>query len=207
MTYDPRRGASAYLGMDDGDEEQTGDFLADCQPSPARPEASRVRTARPTDVPATVQRPSQAPRRAMVPVPAPARQAPVAVPSPRRDPYDDPYAAPAPAPRRLAGPLAALESFALHLLALVLRLGAIFLAFLVVASSVLSGSLRARLVSSLNLAPLLVPPALLGQFVVETPFGGVFRGDLAIASIILFCADWFCMRFSTSLRERRERGA
>lgn len=206
MTYDPRQGASTYLGMEDDEEDLTTAAHVDGTTSSGRTNATGSNAGRTTGVPATVRRPSQAPRRAVAPAPAPLPyRAPVAVPSPQQRPYEAPR--PAPARGRIAGPLTALESFSLHLLALVLRLGAIFLSFLVVASSVLSGSMRAQLVSSLNMAPLLVPPALLGQFVVETPFGGVFRGDLAIASIILFCADWVCMRFSTSLRERRERGA
>ena len=208
MTYDPRRGGSTYLGME-ADEDLTSEEPSYDRPAPsAAADAVLPRTTRPTDVPATIRRPSQAPRRAVAPAPAPAsRRVPVAVPSPQQRPYEAPRPQVVPRQPRRSRPLAALESFSLRLLALVLRLGAIFLAFLVVASTVLSGSLRAQLVSSLNMAPLLVPPALLGQFVVETPFGGVFRGDLAIASIIFFCADWVCMRFSTSLRERRERGA
>lgn len=98
-----------------------------------------------------------------------------------------------------------IRATALFMLALLLRAGAILLAVLVVASAFLTGSSRATLIGALNLTPLLVPSALLGQFVMETPFGGVLRGDLAIASLMLFLADWICMRFSASLKYGRER--
>ena len=52
----------------------------------------------------------------------------------------------------------------------------------------------------------LVPRALAGRFVVETPFGGAFRGDLALMSTLLFVADWCCLLYAHTLRTRRERG-
>ena len=58
------------------------------------------------------------------------------------------------------------------------------------------------MLQAMRLTPLLVPSALLGRFVYETPFGGVLRGDLALASLILFVVDWTCMRLSDSLRMR-----
>ncbi len=135
-----------------------------------------------------------------------ARQAPRAVPSPQQQSY-----APAPSPAsravesRLHRTLALFEAFVLFVIALALRLAAILFAALVVASVFLTGSARARLISALNLTSLLVPASLMGQFVVESPFGGVFRGDLAIVSIVLFIADYVCMRISASLRYGRER--
>lgn len=166
------------------------------------------------EVPATIRRPS----RAVAPRPrtearvAGARQAggqaPYAVPSPRQQPYHEQAAGvPPQVSSRLARPFRLLGSVALRLLALVLRLLALAFAAFVVASAFLTDAHRATLVGALNLASWLVPAPILGQFVFETPFGGAFRGDLVLASIILFCADWICIRFSTSLRHGRERGA
>lgn len=229
MSYDPREGSSPYLGMDYddeplGEEARTEDARANAQvkqrttvaPSPQK--ASR-------DVPPTMLRNPQAPQRGVAPrpqnaprrpaaVPAPAprpaqveqRQAPRAVPSPEQQAY---VPAPSPVPKaigqRFEGPLTSLKATLVLLLAWILRFGAWVLALFVVVSAVLTGSMRAQLINMLDIAPLLVPPSLLGLFVRDTPFGGILRGDMIIASIILFFADWFCVRFSTSLRRRRER--
>lgn len=92
----------------------------------------------------------------------------------------------------------------MRVLALLARVAAIVLAVLVVASVFLNGSLRETMLQAMRLTPLLVPSALLGRFVYETPFGGVLRGDLALASLILFIVDWLCMRFSDSVRYSHE---
>ena len=224
MRYDPRRGSSNYLGMD---METTN--LADAKAATRRvSEAAkttatrrkRAKTPSRADsdvdktmagVPVTARRaptssrqpaPAAAPRYAEQPVPAPRP-----VPSPQQRAYASQGGQVARAARdRLADPFTSIEAIVLQVLAVVLRLIAIALALLVVASVFLSGEHRGALLEALRLTPLVVPPALLGRFVYETPFGGVFRGDLALASIILFCADYICMRFSTSLRYRRERG-
>ena len=174
------------------------------------------RTRRIEDIPATTRRPAEAPRRGVAPA-APARTsqqtllqrpAPTPVPSPQQQAYEPKPSTVSTAIRRAAtGSLAFLASIVLWLVGFACRLGAIALSLLVLGSAFLTGSIRSQLVGILNLTPLLIPNALFGQFVYETPFGGVFRGDFVIASIILFCADYFCMRFSTSLRNRRERGA
>ncbi len=164
------------------------------------------------EVPKTIRRPSRAPQRAVAPrasqtavaepLRRPVPETPVkAVPSPSQQPYE--YSEPAmpsiPKPR-LGGPLGFICSLPVWLVGFGLRLGAIGLSFLVIATVFLTGSRRASLVGTLNLAPLFIPPTLLGQFVYETPFGGVLRGDLAIASVVLFVADWLCMNLSAALR-------
>lgn len=176
---------------------------------------------RKTDVPRTLLRPARAAR------PSPSRQDTAAmqdtaarnpayrqtsardtmhaIPSPAQQPYEPERDSRADARgSRGKRPLALLRSFALFALGLLLRVAALLLAVLVVASAFLTGSARATLISALNLTPLLVPPALLGQFVIETPFGGVLRGDLAIASCLLFVADWICMRSSAAQRHGNE---
>ena len=217
MSYDPRMGGSAYLGMDDDlldDESLEEDFAEadDRQASSNQRKASRPnprRATSPSNIPPTTRRPSEAPRRGVAPVTpsiAQRRQPhePVrAVPAPRPDRYEP---APSPVPdairSRAAGPLTSLEVFALRALALLARVAAIVLAALVVASVFLGGAMRESMLQAMRLTPLLVPSALLGRFVYETPFGGVLRGDLALASLILFVVDWTCMRLSDSLRMR-----
>ena len=211
MSYDPRMGGSAYLGMDDDllddefDEEaieEAGFQRSSRERDGVSRQGGRVASSAPT-TPPTTRRPSQAPRRGVAPVtPVITPREPVrAVPAPRPDRYE---AAPSPVPdairSRARGPLASLKALALHAVALVARVVAIVLALLVVASVFMGGSMRQTLLQAMRLTPLLVPSALLGRFVYETPFGGVLRGDLALASLILFCVDWACMRFADRIR-------
>lgn len=171
-------------------------------------------------VPKTIRRPVQAPQRGVAPrgstqdLGAPLRRnayatsqaAPVqAVPSPAQQrPYEpEPSPVPGAVRSRFAGTLAFVASLPVWLVGFGLRLAAIALSIMVVAATFLTGSLRAQLVGTINMAPMLMPPALLGQFVYETPLGGVLRGDLAIASVLLFVADYACMRLAASLRNYR----
>lgn len=225
MSYDPRRGSSNYLGMDMETSDLSGARSATRRTTEPTTAAGR-RASRPAataddmdktmvSAPSTQRRASTPPRRGVAPAAtsdAYARRpvpAPRPVASPRQQAFDAPHGSQAgqAVRERLSDPLASAESFFLRVLAIVLRVIAICLAVLVVASAFLNGSARGTLLEALRLTPLVVPPALLGRFVYETPFGGVVRGDLALASIILFCADYICMRVSTSLRNRRERGA
>lgn len=220
MSYDPRKGSSPYLGMDYEDEAPVE------EPRPAAAPRAQVATSPQKtnrDVPPTMLRNSQAPQRGVAPrpqgaprpqaAPAPAqltrneqRQGAYAVPSPQQQAYvPEPPSVPSAISRRFDAPLTSLKATLLVLLAWILRFGAWVLALFVVISAVLTGSMRAQLISMLDIAPLLVPPALLGLFVRDTPFGGILRGDMLIASGILFFADWFCVRLSASLRQRRER--
>lgn len=54
--------------------------------------------------------------------------------------------------------------------------------------------------SASGLVMTLTPPFFRGAFALLSPFGGVFRGDFAITSIMLFALDWICTRISSSLR-------
>lgn len=222
MTYDPRMGSSPYLGADDQttdsiDATGTGYSSEPMTTLLGRTGGQRAGQASVADsqqAPATVRRSNQAPNRGVAPQPAPLRRrgaapapAPArhAVPSPAQQPYGHQS-------RRRGGSqriVDALAMLGLYLAALSARLLAILLALVMITSafSATVGPLRQAIVVRFGLTALLAPSALLGQFVFETPFGGLLRGDLAIVSIILFCADWICMKLLASLRTRRERGA
>lgn len=45
-----------------------------------------------------------------------------------------------------------------------------------------------------------VPDVLLGLFVFSSPFGGAFRGDFALASLIFFIIDWALVRTASAVR-------
>lgn len=219
MTYDPRMGSSPYLGTDD---QPTGGLDATGTGYPSETMTTmlgqtggqRVRTsaADPQQPPATVRRRNQAPNRGVAPQPAPLRRrgaapAPArhAVPSPAQQPYARQRRGQGGSQRLVNG----LAMLGLYIAALAARLLATILALVMITSafSATVGPLRQAIVVRFGLTALLAPSALLGQFVFETPFGGLLRGDLAIVSIILFCADWICMKLLASLRTRRERGA
>lgn len=83
-------------------------------------------------------------------------------------------------------PLAA----ALRVLAVIVRVIACALFVLVAADVILPSGPRALLVE-INLAvSSFIPDAISGLLVLQTPFGGAFRGDFALAALILLIAGW-----------------
>ena len=87
----------------------------------------------------------------------------------------------------------------LAVLVVVFRLGAIALAVLVVANAfTLSGRVDVAAITARVSA--FVPAQFSAMPMVDTPFGGVFRGDLALASVILFVLDWICSRIRWRVR-------
>ena len=222
MSYDPRRGSSPYLGMDN-DETTVGGWDAQADETTVGSWGAGADDTTSVDdtswgVPATTYRPARAPQRAVAPVrgqqagqtrivrPVP-QPAPRAVPSPEQQPYQaEPLRMPHGVGSRLSGPLTTLTALAFWLAGFALRLAAIALAGVVVASAVLTDAHRVSLVEALNLTTTLMPPVLLGRLVYETPFGGAMRGDLMVASLVLFFADWLCVRHAAALRQGRTRG-
>lgn len=231
MTYDPRLGNSPYLGMSvDDDDELVSDSVRQESPRSARRQSPVARwqstpayqgSAPVQGVQTTVRRASKAPQRGVAPqetarfeTPAYAAQSmssdvPLRRPIPSPPRAHDPVVSSRPAGSSLRPPRAFvyLGSFALRLLAFVARLAAIALSAAVVASAVLTDSRRYLLVQALNIAHALVPTGVFGRFVMETPFGGALRGDLAIASVLLFVFDWLCLVYASHLRDSAGRRA
>lgn len=84
----------------------------------------------------------------------------------------------------------------LRIVALVLRVLGCILAGLVIVLSFVS---EARLPLLLGLARQLSsfePEVLRGILVFATPFGGAFRGDFALTSVLCFVLDWLACRVS-----------
>lgn len=88
----------------------------------------------------------------------------------------------------------------LSVLSVLCRIAAIALALLSVANAFVLGSLRIRLVAITAVVSSWLPPALSGAFVLETPFGGVLRGDFMVAAVVLFVIDWALAKAAHSLR-------
>lgn len=96
--------------------------------------------------------------------------------------------------------LTAILSKAFHAGAWIFRILA-YIAVAVVIGSTFGVNARFPLLGSASgLVMTLTPPFLRGALALLSPFGGVFRGDFAITSVILFALDWVCIRISTSLR-------
>ena len=89
---------------------------------------------------------------------------------------------------------------ALSALAVALRVAAWAIVLLVVADAVLPAGARTWLLGVNGTLSRLVPGALSGLFVLQTPLGGAFRGDFAVVAIVLLVLDWICCRASASLR-------
>ncbi len=45
-----------------------------------------------------------------------------------------------------------------------------------------------------------MPDAIAGLYVDSSAFGGAFRGDFAIVSVLLFIGDWACLRVASVAR-------
>lgn len=71
---------------------------------------------------------------------------------------------------------------------------------LVVADVFASGQLRAAILPLNSALSGILPDALDGALVIQTPFGGAFRGDFAVFAILLFIIDWAICKVAASLR-------
>lgn len=88
----------------------------------------------------------------------------------------------------------------LRLSALACRLAAWALALLTVANAFVVSGLRSWLLPANGLAGDLIPGAVSGLFVFQTPLGGAFRGDFLVVAVALLALDWILTRLAGSLR-------
>ncbi len=86
------------------------------------------------------------------------------------------------------------------LLAWAFRLAALAVMLLVLANVLYLPVFRTQLTWITDLVTSYLPWHSFGLLAVNTPFGGVFRGDLAIISVLLFVVDWLLCRLRASLR-------
>lgn len=80
------------------------------------------------------------------------------------------------------------------------RVAAWALVCLVAANAVLPAGPRALLLGVNGAVSGLMPAPLSGLLVFVTPFGGAFRGDFALAAVLLLVLDWALCRAAASLR-------
>lgn len=86
------------------------------------------------------------------------------------------------------------------LLAWLVRLCAFAMVLLVLLNALSLPFFRTTLSRVTDLITSYLPWARFGILAVDTPFGGVFRGDLAIISLVLFIIDWLLCKLRASLR-------
>lgn len=84
--------------------------------------------------------------------------------------------------------------------AFALRAAGWALAALTVADIFITGPLRAALLPLNTFVSGLVPAPLAGSLVIQTPFGGAFRGDFALLALALLVADWALCKAAARLR-------
>lgn len=82
----------------------------------------------------------------------------------------------------------------------VLRLAAIGVSLVVVLDSFTFATGRTELLRATAAISAVLPQGLAGLYVIDTPFGGAFRGDFAIAALVLFLVDWILCRIRAALR-------
>lgn len=80
------------------------------------------------------------------------------------------------------------------------RICAWALVALVACDAVLPAGARTHLLAANGLATRLLPDALSGILVFQTPLGGAFRGDYAVLAIVLLVLDWLFCRAAARLR-------
>lgn len=84
--------------------------------------------------------------------------------------------------------------------AFALRAAGWALAALTVADIFVAGPVRSALLPLNTFVSGVVPAALAGALVIQTPFGGAFRGDFALLALILFVIDWGLCKAAAALR-------
>ena len=120
-----------------------------------------------------------------------------AVPSPAQYRYYDEQVPRRERPSR-AG--AGVARVVLTLVIWVCRLSAIGLSAVVVLDCFSNMRVRVALFNLTAAIASAMPSQLAGMYVIDTPFGGAFRGDFAICAVVLFVADWILCRVRGSLR-------
>lgn len=98
------------------------------------------------------------------------------------------------------GGIYALGRGLLLLLAWAIRLCAFAMVAIVLLNALSLPFFRTTLSTTTDLITSYLPWQNLGLLAVDTPFGGVLRGDLAIVSLLLFVIDWLLCKLRASLR-------
>lgn len=88
-------------------------------------------------------------------------------------------------------------------IAVLCRVFAWMLSLIIVGSALPFAPLRFAFLMFYHTVSRILPPVLVGSFIIESPFGGILRGDYVIVTLILFVLDHLLCRLAFTLRNSR----
>lgn len=140
-----------------------------------------------------------------------------ATPQDRYEPHPMPRATPVPSPRAnyqestvehavsglFHGVTGSLVSVFCQFIAVLCRVFAWMLSLIIIGSALPFAPLRFAFLMLYHTVSRILPPVLVGSFVIESPFGGILRGDYVIVTLVLFVLDYLFCRLAFTLRNSR----
>lgn len=101
------------------------------------------------------------------------------------------------------GVTASLVSALCQVIAVLCRVFAWMLSLIIVGSALPFAPLRFAFLMLYHTVSRILPPVLVGSFIIESPFGGILRGDYVIVTLVLFMLDYLFCRLAFTLRNSR----
>lgn len=88
-------------------------------------------------------------------------------------------------------------------IAVLCRVFAWMLSLIIVGSALPFAPLRFAFLMFYHTISRILPPVLVGSFIIESPFGGILRGDYVMVTLVLFVLDYLLCRLAFTLRNSR----
>lgn len=88
-------------------------------------------------------------------------------------------------------------------IAVLCRVFAWMLSLIIVGSALPFAPLRFAFLMFYHTVSRILPPVLVGSFIIESPFGGILRGDYVIVTLVLFMLDYLLCRLAFTLLNSR----
>lgn len=88
-------------------------------------------------------------------------------------------------------------------IAVLCRVFAWMLSLIIVGSVLPFAPLRFAFLIFYHTVSRILPPVLVGSFIIESPFGGILRGDYVIVTLVLFMLDYLLCRLAFTLLNSR----
>lgn len=101
------------------------------------------------------------------------------------------------------GVTGSLVSVFCQFIAVLCRVFAWMLSLIIVGSALPFAPLRFVFLMLYHTVSRILPPVLVGSFIIESPFGGILRGDYVIVTLVLFMLDYLFCRLAFTLRNSR----
>lgn len=101
------------------------------------------------------------------------------------------------------GVTGSLVSVFCQFIAVLCRVFAWMLSLIIIGSALPFAPLRFAFLMLYHTVSRILPPVLVGSFVIESPFGGILRGDYVIVTLVLFVLDYLFCRLAFTLRNSR----